>query len=79
MANICQVYEVLAILDGQPVTKIPVMAWKKYLQRERKLFAVYYQRSLAALDHMFNFLGWTDCRTHYLKIQRRLLRETGRS
>ena len=34
--------------------------------------------SLAALNYLFSFLGWTDCRTHYLKIQRRLFRETGR-
>lgn len=30
------------------------------------------------LAYLFNFLGWTDCRTHYLKIQHRLFRETGR-
>ena len=65
-------------LDGQPVTKDTVMAWKKYLQREENYSPSTVNASLAALNYLFNFLGWTDCRTHYLKIQRRLFRETGR-
>ena len=65
-------------LDGQPVTKDTVMAWKKHLQREEKYSPSTINASLAALNYLFNFLSWTDCRTHYLKIQRRLFRETGR-
>ena len=65
-------------LDGQPVTKDTVMAWKKRLQREENYSPSTINASLAALNYLFNFLGWTDCRTHYLKIQRRLFRETGR-
>ena len=65
-------------LDGQPVTKDTVMAWKKHLQREEKYSPSTVNASLAALNYLFSFLGWTDCRTHYLKIQRRLFRETGR-
>ena len=65
-------------LDGQPVTKDTVMAWKKHLQREENYSPSTINASLAALNYLFNFLGWTDCRTHYLKIQRRLFRETGR-
>ena len=65
-------------LDGQPVTKDTVMAWKKHLQREEKYSSSTINASLAALNYLFNFLGWTDCRTHYLKIQHRLFRETGR-
>ena len=65
-------------LDGRPVTKDTVMAWKKYLQREENYSPSTINASLAALNYLFNFLGWTDCRTHYLKIQRRLFRETGR-
>ena len=64
-------------LDGQPVTKDTVMAWKKHLQREES-YSSTINASLAALNYLFSFLGWTDCRTHYLKIQRRLFRETGR-
>lgn len=65
-------------LDGQPVTKDTVMAWKKHLQREEKYSPSTVNASLAALNYLFNFLSWSDCRTHYLKIQRRLFRETGR-
>ena len=54
------------------------MAWKRYLQREENYSPSTVNASLAALNSLFNFLGWTDCRTHYLKIQRRLFRETGR-
>ena len=59
-------------LDGQSVTKDTVMAWKKRLQREENYSPSTINASLAALNYLFNFLGWTDCRTHYLKIQRRL-------
>ena len=62
----------------RPVTKDNVMAWKRYLQREENYSPSTVNASLAALNYLFNFLGWTDCRTHYLKIQRRLFRETGR-
>ena len=65
-------------LDGQPVTKDTVLAWKKHLQREENYSPSTINASLAALNYLFNFLGWSDCRTHYLKIQRRLFRETGR-
>ena len=65
-------------LNGQPVTKDTVLAWKKYLQREGNYSPSTVNASLAALNYLFNFLGWSDCRTHYLKIQRRLFRETGR-
>ena len=54
------------------------MAWKRYLQREENYSPSTVNASLAALNSLFNFLGWTACRTHYLKIQRRLFRETGR-
>ena len=64
-------------LDGRPVTKDTVLAWKKYLQREENYSPSTVNASLAALNYLFNFLSWTDCRTHYLKIQRRLFRDAG--
>ena len=70
------VREFFCYLDGRPVTKDTVMAWKKHLQREENYSPSTVNASLAALNYLFNFLGWTDCRTHYLKIQRRLFRET---
>ena len=72
------VREFFRYLDGRPVTKDTVMAWKKHLQREENYSPSTINASLAALNYLFNFLGWADCRTHYLKIQRRLFRETGR-
>ena len=68
------VREFFRYLDGRPVTKDTVMAWKKHLQREENYSPSTVNASLAALNYLFNFLGWTDCRTHYLKIQRRLFR-----
>ena len=64
-------------LDGRPVTKDTVMAWKKHLQREENYSPSTVNASLAALNNLFNFLGWSDCRTHYLKVQRRLFRDAG--
>ena len=52
-------------LDGRPVTKDTVLAWKKYLQREENYSPSTVNASLAALNYLFNFLGWADCRTHY--------------
>ena len=64
-------------LDGRPVTKSVILEWKGFLRR-RGYAPSTVNASLAALNYLFNFLGWSDCRTHYLKIQRRLFRETGR-
>ena len=64
-------------LDGRPVTKSVILEWKGFLRR-RGYAPSTVNVSLAALNYLFNFLGWSDCRTHYLKIQRRLFRETGR-
>ncbi len=33
---------------------------------------------LAALNSLFRFLGWGECRVRLLKIQRRLFQDTGR-
>ena len=33
--------------------------------------------SLAAINDLFAFLGWSDCRAHYLKVQHRLFRDAG--
>ena len=64
-------------LDGRPITKSVILEWKDSL-RHRGYAPSTVNASLAALNYLFNFLGWSDCRTHYLKIQRRLFRETGR-
>ena len=34
--------------------------------------------ALAALNGLFRFLGWEDCRAKFLKIQRRIFRDQSR-
>ena len=65
-------------LNGQPVTKEAVVAWKEHLRLEEGYSPSTINASLAALNDLFSFLGWTDCRAHYLKIQRRLFRAAGK-
>ena len=64
-------------LDGQPVTKDAVIAWKEHLQRVDGYSPSTVSASLAALNDLFVFLGWSDCRAHYLKVQHRLFRDAG--
>ncbi len=64
-----------AWLDGGFVTKEQVTAWKAHLT------ATGFQPEtvngkLAALNKFFSFLCWDDCRVKYLKIQRRVFRNT---
>ena len=33
--------------------------------------------SLATINDLFAFLGWSDCRAHYLKVQHHLFRDAG--
>ncbi len=64
-------------LDGRPVTKEMASGWKEHLLfRERAPSTI--NGTLAALNGLFHFLGWDDCRVRFLKIQRRLFREQGR-
>lgn len=64
-------------LDGELVSQEKAAGWKEHL-----LAANYAPKTvnsmLAALNRFFAFLGWYDCRTHALKIQRQVFRDTGR-
>ena len=71
------VYAFFLHLNGQPVTKDTVIAWKDRLQLADGYSPSTINAFLAALNDLFTFLGWTECRTHYLKVQRRLFREAG--
>ena len=64
-------------LEGRPVTKELTAAWKAYLL-DRGYAPVTINSMLSALNGLFRFLGWEDCRVKFLKIQRRLFREAGR-
>lgn len=61
-------------LNGKPVTKELVTGWKEYLQSEHRAPASV-NAALSALNGLFCFLGWADCRAKFLRIQRRLFRD----
>ena len=64
-------------MESQPVTKEQVARWKAHLTSSG------YQPGtvngkLSALNKFFSFLGWSDCRIKYLRIQRRVFRNIDR-
>ena len=64
-------------LCGANVTKAAATQWKEHL------IAHGYNSStingkLTALNHFFEFLGWTEFQVKYLKLQRRLFRDDSR-
>ena len=62
-------------LAGQAVTAETVAKWKNYLRNtDRKPETI--NSKLSALNKFFKFMGWQECRTKYLKIQRKLFRGT---
>lgn len=67
----------LAWIQGQPVTKDLVRQWKEALQAQGYA-PVTINSKLAALNGLFRFLAWDDCRVRFLKVQRRLFREERR-
>lgn len=60
-------------LDGAAVTKEAVTEWKAYLAERRQAPSTV-NTALAALNGLFRFLGWEDCRARFLKVQRRIFR-----
>ena len=64
-------------LDGGPVTKEAVTGWKERLLAEHRAPSTV-NAALSALNGLFHFLGWEDCRTKFLKIQRRMFRDQSR-
>ena len=57
----------------QPVTKELVSRWKEHLQKSGHQ-PVTVNGKLSAVNKLFAFLGWSNCRVKYLKIQRRMFR-----
>lgn len=64
-------------LNGRPLEKELARAWKEDLQAQGYA-PVTINAKLSALNGLFQFLGWEDCRVKFLKIQRRLFREERR-
>ena len=64
-----------AFLCGTKVTSETIRPWKDDL-REKNYAPSTINACLAALNGFFCFCGWTDCRARFLKIQRRLFRDS---
>lgn len=64
-------------LDGRVVTREHVTGWKEHLQAEGRAPTTI-NTALSALNGLFRFLGWEDCRAKFLKIQRRVFRDQSR-
>ena len=62
-----------AWLGGAAVTKDVVTEWKSQLVKRRQAPSTI-NTALAALNGLFRFLGWEDCRAKFLKVQRRIFR-----
>ena len=62
-----------AWLGGAAVTKDAVTEWKSQLV-ERRHAPSTVNTALAALNGLFRFLGWEDCRAKFLKVQRCIFR-----
>lgn len=61
-------------LNGAEVQKERVAEWKEHLLSERYAPSTV-NGKLAALNGLFRFLGWDDCRARFLKVQRRMFRD----
>lgn len=64
-------------LDGETVTKEAVTEWKERLLAEHRSPSTV-NAALSALNGLFRFLGWEDCRVRFVKVQRRLFRDPAR-
>lgn len=66
-----------AWLGGRAVTKERTAEWKAGLTAEGFAPATI-NAKLAALNGLLDFAGWNECRVKFLKIQRRMFRDSGR-
>ena len=64
-----------AFLSGAAVTQEMIRLWQDDL-REKNYAPSTINACSAALNGFFCFCGWTDCRARFLKIQRRLFRDS---
>ena len=64
-------------LGEKPVTKETASQYKNFLSGQEQAPATI-NAKLSAINSLFRFLGWEDCRVKFLKIQRRTFRETAR-
>lgn len=69
--------EFLLWLSGQPVTSSTSICWKEHLLTSG-LAPATVNSKLSALNGLFRFLGYNDCRVKFLKLQRRLFRASAK-
>lgn len=65
-----------AWLNGRAVTKESVTAWKERLAEDHRPVTV--NAMLSAVHAFLRFAGWEECRVKYLRLQRRLFRDSSR-
>ena len=63
--------------EGRAVTQELAAEWKGHLLSTGHAPGTV-NSMLAALNGLFRFLGWEDCRTKFLKIQRQMFRDQSR-
>ena len=64
-------------LEGREVSKDTVVQWKSDLLAQDKAPSTV-NGKLSALNGLFGFLGWDDRRIKFLKLQKKVFRETDR-
>lgn len=64
-------------LEGRVVTREVAAQWKTHLLAQGYA-PVSVNSMLSALNGLFRFLGWEDCRVNFLRIQRQLFRDSRR-
>ena len=62
---------------NRPVTKDLAAQWKTHLLSEGQSPATI-NAKLSAVNGLFRFLGWDECRVKFLKLQRRVFRDSSR-
>ncbi|NCE66174.1 integrase [Pseudoflavonifractor sp. 524-17] len=66
-----------AWLEGRPVDRELVVQWRSCLLAEGRAPATV-NAKLSAVNGLFCFLGWDECRVKFLRIQRQMFREKTR-
>lgn len=62
-------------LSGREVTKEAAVRWKEYLWADCGYAPRSVNSMVSAVNGLFSFLGWGDCRMKFLKIQQQIFRE----
>lgn len=63
------VHQFFVWLNGRSVTREVVSGWREHLISAQKA-ATTVNAALSALNSLFRFLGWSECRARFLKVQK---------